>query len=114
MTITIRSQLQASRQHRWTTELTSYHYTLAEQDRDGVSKEVIAFHWHPEPFQKVQHPHLHLGYGAGTLSHQLDKAHIPTNQISIADIVRFVISELGVTPLRSDWETVLAKRAAAG
>lgn len=79
-----------------------------EAIRNELPAEVVAFHWHPEPEQLVRFPHVHLGYGAGDLQHGLDKAHIPTGQLAIADIIRFAITELGVEPLRVDWEELLA------
>ncbi|HUG16929.1 MAG TPA: hypothetical protein VMM78_18115 [Thermomicrobiales bacterium] len=36
------------------------------------------------------------------------RAHIPTGQVFIDDVVRFAIADLGVEPLRSDWDSVLA------
>lgn len=91
---------------RWIAATVGYIYQF-EAIRDDRPTEVIAFHWHPEPEQLVRFPHVHLGYGAGNLRHGLDKAHIPTGQLALAEVIRFAITELGVEPLRADWAELL-------
>mgnify|MGYP001271409931 FL=1 len=34
----------------------------------------------------------------------LDKLHIPTGRVSIEAVIRMLITEFGVRPLREDWE----------
>jgi hypothetical protein len=57
-------------------------------------REFIAFHWHPGR-GRIALPHAHFK----TLSEPLamGKAHIP------------IIEELGVQPIRQDWERVLSR-----
>ena len=59
-------------------------------------------------------PISHLYQGAGALQHHLHKsAHLPTGRIALEDVVRCVITQLGVIPLRPDWEAILAETQAA-
>lgn len=39
-----------------------------------------------------------------------NKAHIPTGRVPVEDIVSFLISELGVTPLNPDWEKIIQEK----
>jgi hypothetical protein len=90
----------------WSVQTIEYIHELSVV-RDHRQVELIAFHWHPDPGQRIRYPHAHLGYGAGDLRHGLDKAHIPTGRLTIADAVRFAITELGAEPLREDWDSIL-------
>lgn len=78
--------------------------------------EVLAFHWTPEATggRPVTFPHLHIGsalLGGQTIirPHDLHKAHVPTGLVSLQTVVRFAITEFGVTPLRPDWDEVLER-----
>lgn len=96
------------------TLVTRYIYGIA----DLADRELFAFHWHPVGISDVRTPHLHVsvarsvslpgrpgGPGLGELN--LGKLHFPTHRIEVAELVRFLIVELGVGPRRPDWERVL-------
>jgi hypothetical protein len=36
------------------------------------------------------------------------KIHVPTGEVSLVDVVRLAITELGVEPRREDWESILS------
>lgn len=79
-------------------------YWYQFRERDGA--EVIAFHWHPTGRGQVPFAHLHLAGRAGTIN--IDRRrHIPTGRVSLEAVVRFAIEELGVRPLRTDWQRVI-------
>lgn len=82
-------------------------YMHAVQASDDV--EVLAFHWHPSGNPHAADPHMHVGSSelnpGGVLSR---KTHIPTARMSVENVLRFCIQELGVRPLRDDWSAVLA------
>jgi len=85
-------------------------YMHALQTIDGA--EVIAFHWHPNgkgDGDTVRAPHTHIGSTqlnpAGVIS---KKHHIPGRRMSVEEVLRYCITEIGVMPLRNDWEPVLA------
>lgn len=80
--------------------------------RDG--HEVLAYHWHPAGVSPITFPHHHLssrlgplalGRGARTVA--LGEMHLPTGFITLADVVRLLIAELGIAPRRPDWEAIL-------
>ena len=75
-----------STQGRWAVFERGYNYTF---EAGEPRRELAAFHWHPEPNQFVRYPHVHLGPAAGERLHGLDKAHIPTGQLTVSDIVHF-------------------------
>ena len=78
-----------------------YHLSL----RNGP--ELLPFHWHPEDFNPVKIPHLHLSAGAQVRFLALAGAHIPTGLVTLQDVLQFAIEDLGVVPLRRDWPEVL-------
>ena len=84
----------------------AYRYAL----EDDAEREIIAYHWHPEQTPRRRHPHLHVGYGAGTqLRVDLRDAHLPTRRISLEEFVRCVIVDFHVQPRRVDWDAVLTE-----
>ncbi len=93
----------------WRVSTAEYNYNL----RDADNRVVLAFHWHPAERFKVRHPHLHLDQGARLGHEDLHRTHIPTGRISIEEVIRFVITELRVEPLRGDWEKVLSEAESA-
>jgi hypothetical protein len=82
---------------------------------DHHQTELLVYHWQPGPqFAGPDHPHLHV---SATLTPRvdavsqreidLDKLHIATGTVSLASVVRMLITELGVAPRRDDWRDVL-------
>jgi len=67
-------------------------------------REFIAFHWHPERGRFVL-PHAHFGSLNDPLP--MGKVHIPTGRTSLEAVVRLLIEELGVQPVRRDWRRML-------
>ena len=64
----------------------------------------------------VTFPHAHIGAAmvsreAPVRPRDFHRAHIPTRSITLEEIVSFAITELGVEPLRADWQAILAKSA---
>lgn len=80
----------------WHVSTAQYEYYL--QDDDG--NELIGWHWHPE--SKITYPHLHVP--ADPIHH---KMHVPTGRVSIEAIIRLLINDFGVTPLRGDHSEIL-------
>lgn len=88
---------------------TSYLYGL--DDPDG--REVLSYQWHPGGRSPVTWPHLHLGAAAEVGRSELARAHLPTGRVSIEELLRLAITELGVEPLRDDWREVLERTQGA-
>ncbi len=93
----------------WDAHTTSYAYEF--QHPDG--REIVAYHYEPGPNSRVKTPHCHVRGLTGPLP--LSKAHFPTGRISIEEIIRFAITELGVPPRypHGDWQARLDQTAAA-
>jgi hypothetical protein len=78
----------------------AYNYTVYSRNK----AEMLAFHWHPN--LGPRYPHLHLYQGSG-IAARLIKKHIPTDRISLEEVLRFLIEELGIEPLTDKWDEVL-------
>lgn len=82
---------------------------------DHQERELLVYHWQPtSAFHGQDHPHLHISAAlqaqvnaVTTRAYDLDKRHLATGQISLAMVVRMVIEEFGIAPLRPDWRQVL-------
>jgi hypothetical protein len=98
----------------WNGETSTYRvktisYTYEIED-EATRHEILAFHWEPDsPRSRVKTPHLHLGFALRDKSLPFhNKAHIPSGRVPVEDVVSFLISDLQVTPLNSDWSAVIA------
>ncbi len=80
-------------------------YAYSLDDADG--REILAYHWDPRRSSHVRRPHLHLGAGARLGREDLLGSHLPTGFVAVQDLLLFAIRDLGVRPLRPDWESVL-------
>jgi hypothetical protein len=89
--------------HPWATRWVGYQYTL----RDIDDREIVAYHWYPEGRSHITTPHIHLGPGAEIGRRDLARAHLRAGRVMLEDMLQFVITELGVRPLRRDWSEVL-------
>ena len=74
---------------------------------DAEQREVLLYHWHPRGNSPVATPHLHLEQGAQVGRTEIRDAHLPTGDVSMEAILRVLIEEMGVRPLRPDWDAVL-------
>jgi hypothetical protein len=86
--------------------LAGYSFQLA----DGFGNELLAYHWHPIGLSHVRTPHLHLG--ASTVRNDaipINETHLPTGIVTLPEIVRYLIEEIGVEPNRTDWTTILSR-----
>jgi hypothetical protein len=83
----------------------SYGYRFS--DRSG--HELLAYHWHPDGLSSIVHPHLHISSRVRSVplepdggSLNLADHHIPTGSVTLVDVVRYLIDEIGIEPRRSD------------
>lgn len=95
---------------RYSVQITTYHYYLL----DSQGREIVAYHWHPGGVSPVTVPHMHLSSRIGRLDvgpgfdpAALGEMHLPTGFVTLADLVRLLITEFGIAPRRADWETIL-------
>ena len=73
--------------------LARYNYRVVDED----GQEVAAYHRHGG---RHDYDHLHTDYGV------VPGSAMPTGEVRLELVIRFCI-ELGVTPLRIDWEKTL-------
>ena len=73
---------------------------------DLQGREIFAYHWPSTGPSPITTPHLHLGAASQVVA-PMTNAHFPTGSISLPDLVRLLIRDLAVPPLRPDWESVL-------
>jgi hypothetical protein len=83
----------------------AYYYTVKEADKP--CREIFGYHWHPVGRSPITYPHFHVYDGAELGREMVRKAHFPTGRIALESILRLVIKEFGVIPLRSDREDIL-------
>ena len=95
---------------RFEVRTTAYGYRVI----DSLQREVVAFHWHPSGASPVTLPHMHLSsrigrldLGAGFAPAALGEMHLPTGYITLADVVRLLITEFDIAPRRADWAAIL-------
>lgn len=88
---------------RWQVEIVGYDYAVYDSDE----REVLVYHWHPRGESSATTPHLHLGHGAQVGRRDVRDAHLPTGHVSLSDLIRLLIEEMGAQPRRQDWDTVL-------
>jgi len=92
----------------WKVSIVSYFYSL--EDREG--REVL-YHWHPQGASTVTFPHLHVRAGGRLGRTDISQVHFPTGRVSLEDVLRLAILELGVKPERTDWAELLDSTQAA-
>lgn len=86
-----------------------YQYTISNHHQ----REVITYHWHPGQRSREHGPHVHIGSAvidsdSSDIGKTFSRFHIPTGYISIAQVVRLMLTDFNVVPNRQDWQAVLA------
>lgn len=81
--------------------VTHYEYEL----RYGDGPEIFRFDWHPDSRSPVITPHVHVNAQIGAVS--LYRRHLPTGFVTLPSIVRAMIEEFGVRPMKEHWRTDL-------
>ena len=89
----------------WVTQIVSYTYALT----DAVGAEFVAYQWDPYGRSPVTWPHVHLGPALGPVPRPFLRAHLPTGLVTLQDVLRVAIADLGVLPRRPDWASVLER-----
>jgi hypothetical protein len=78
-----------------------YSYRLL-QGIDVASREILAYHWHPND-SALRDPHLHI--------RSVGRVHFPTSRICLEDFVCMLIKYYGVRPkmMHSEWTAIITK-----
>ena len=82
---------------------------------DRLEHELLVYHWQPGPsYVGPDDPHLHVSASLRAATSVvdereigLDRLHLPTGQVTLTSVVRSLLTEFGVEPLRPDWSRVL-------
>jgi len=104
----------SGRRPRFEPVVTMYLYSVL----DLGGRELFAYRWHPSGVSAVRTPHFHassippitLTERSGrieTMKLDISHAHFPTQRIELAELVYFLIRDLGIEPRRPDWERAL-------
>lgn len=83
-------------------------YSYALEDAN-TTRELFAYHWHPETRDSVSFPHLHIASASGQLRPEYARAHFNTGRVTLEEVLQLIVRDFGVQPVRSDWETVLGQ-----
>jgi hypothetical protein len=81
---------------------------------DPAEGELLAYHWHQGGTSNVRSPHLHIAFGGSLIdarlaSKTLSRLHLPTGPVASGAIVRFLIEDLGIEPIRKHWRQTLER-----
>lgn len=95
----------------WKAKTLRYSYSLVSNE--DLSGELILWHWH-QPIPTYRDTHIHVrGVGGETHASHVPgvghKLHIPSGRVAFEAILRFLFTDLGVTPARPDWEEVIGE-----
>lgn len=96
----------------WKASSRQYGYGVWESTSDHQLKPVIQWHWHPGS-GNTDEPHVHVRAAEEMFGRSTRRLHIPTERVSFEAVVRFLIVDLGVTPLRDDWQGLIDEALAS-
>jgi len=84
----------------WKVSTAAYYYGI----HDRHQSEILSYHWHPQTERNYPHIHLHSG---SSVIRALQGIHLPTGRVSLEQVLRLLIEEMKVKPIRPDWNKVL-------
>ncbi len=78
-----------------------YSYRLMQKS-DIASREILAYHWHPND-SELRDPHLHI--------RSIARVHFPTSRVCVEDFISMLIKYYGVKPRmrKSEWTAIVEK-----
>ncbi|MGH2608117.1 MAG: hypothetical protein ACRDHF_03420 [Tepidiformaceae bacterium] len=88
----------------WQAAVAGYSYDMVRED----GAELLLYHWHPASVSHMTEPHLHLGSRLSSVLGAQRSVHLPTGHVGLHEFIAMLIRELGVRPLRRDWERVIS------
>jgi hypothetical protein len=81
--------------------------TTSIQEEAEVRFEYVSRHKDPEARWCRHHVQFHRDYHDVREEFSPQKLHIPTGWVTIENVIRFLITDLGVPPLTENWDEVL-------
>ena len=98
------------RRHNWSLRTLQYNYRI-QGGPDLRSDWYFRFEYKSREVLNALHPrhHLHIpiSLDCGTKRVDLSRVHIPTGRVTLEEIIRFLIQELGVKAKVKDWDSAL-------
>jgi hypothetical protein len=97
---------------QWRLHTAEYSYHLLE-DRSPDSRWIVRWEYKSHRRRRNQYPrnHVHIDTVVQTPAGpmDLDKLHLPTGWVTIEEVIRFLIAEMGVPPKIDDWDDKLVE-----
>jgi hypothetical protein len=90
----------------WKSKTLAYIYAIRDSHASGDEAEVISWHWHPLTTPQRPDPHVHVRADHPSLP-GTRSLHIPSGRVAFEEVAYFLISDLGCTPARADWNDIL-------
>jgi len=112
--LAVSQQLQVEQQsdQTWKLRTLAYSYHLLE-DSNPDSRWIIRWEYVSHAQRRNEHPrhHVHIATIVDTPAGEmdLDKLHLSTGWVTIEEVIRFLIAEMGVKPKIADWDDQLLK-----
>jgi hypothetical protein len=82
------------------TDAYAYHLLISEDE----AGQFFSWHWHPDDKPGC---HVHVGPRQGK-TRALYRLHVPSGRVAFEEVLRFLIDEMDVRPVRQDWEAILS------
>jgi hypothetical protein len=82
------------------------------QDEAEVRFEYVSREVEPDASYSRHHVQFHRDARSASPDFSLSKLHIPTGRVTIENVIRFLITDLGVPPLIETWDEELRKSEA--
>lgn len=92
----------------WRVGTRQYVYSIDVAEAAQQRYELLNWHWHPP---EMPLPHIHVRGDHPQLG-DLENYHLPSGRVSFEQVIRLLIADFQVRPLREDWEDVLSEAEA--
>lgn len=112
--LAVSQQLQVEQQANksWRLRTLTYSYHLLE-DSNRDSRWLIRWEYVSHLQRRNEHPrhHVHIATTINTAAGKMDfdKLHLSTGWVTIEEVIRFLIAEVGIRPKIEDWDERLLK-----
>jgi hypothetical protein len=105
-------QVEEQKDRSWKLRTLTYSYHVLENaDRD--SRWIIRWEYVSHYRRRDEHPrhHVHIDTVVKTPAGEMDlnKLHLSTGWVTIEEVIRYLIAEMGVKPKIKDWDEELLK-----
>ncbi len=105
-------EVEAQPDKMWRLRTMEYNYHLLEGPSPD-SRWIIRWEYKSHSRQRNEHPrhHVHLATIIDTPAGKMDfdKLHLSTGWVTIEEVIRFLIAEVGVKPKAHNWDEELIK-----